>query len=200
MVLVLPFGLYHHITLSSQKQSQNHLFRFFFCSQAKSKRPQNKSSKTWDVKIYVRALVAWETVSRPKKKGGGLKVLNINIQNKALLMKNLHKFFNGMDTPQVNLIWNSYYSTGSTPGTRIIGSFWWKGHLKLLDLCKSMARCKFGDGKSAQFWNDIWHDHCLHQRFPHLFSFAWQQNIFVQQATEKLYFIYLSLKKLMKNL
>jgi hypothetical protein len=36
------------------------------------------------------ALVAWSRVCRPKKHGG-LGVLNLEIQNKALLMKQLHK-------------------------------------------------------------------------------------------------------------
>jgi hypothetical protein len=35
-----------------------------------------------------------------------------------------------------------------------------------------MARCNLGDGKSALFWTDIWHDSCLHQKLPHRVSFA----------------------------
>lgn len=38
------------------------------------------------------------------KKDGGLGVLDIGKQNEALLLKNLHKFFNRLDIPWVNLV------------------------------------------------------------------------------------------------
>ena len=57
------------------------------------------------------AMVAWTTVCRPENQGG-LGVLNINIQNYALLLKNLHKFFNRNNIPWVNLIWDTYYKNG----------------------------------------------------------------------------------------
>ena len=38
-------------------------------------------------------LVAWEIVMKPKEKGG-LGVLNLRLQNDALLMKHLNKFYN----------------------------------------------------------------------------------------------------------
>jgi hypothetical protein len=46
------------------------------------------------------ALVAWKKVCRPKNQGG-LGVLDLSIQNKALLLKNLHKFYNKHDVPWV---------------------------------------------------------------------------------------------------
>jgi hypothetical protein len=42
--------------------------------------------------------LAWTMVCLPKEEGG-LGVLNLSIQNEALLLKNLHKFFNKMDIP-----------------------------------------------------------------------------------------------------
>src|SRR4051812_4585055 len=48
----------------------------------------------------------------------------------------------------------------------MIGSFWWKANLKLIDQFKSMARCHLGDGKYAL------HIICMHHSLPHLFSFA----------------------------
>ena len=42
--------------------------------------------------------VAWSSVCRPKHQGG-LGVINLSLQNQALLMKNLHKFFNRAATP-----------------------------------------------------------------------------------------------------
>jgi len=43
-------------------------------------------------------LVAWEIIQKPKEKGG-LGVINRHLQNDALLMKQLHKFYNRMDVP-----------------------------------------------------------------------------------------------------
>jgi hypothetical protein len=86
-----------------------------------------------------------EKICRPKAQGG-LGVLDLNIQNKALLLKNLHKFYNKQDIPWVNLIWNSYYTNGAIPGNQMEGSFWWKSHLKMIDLYKAMSKCNLGDG------------------------------------------------------
>jgi hypothetical protein len=62
-------------------------------------------------------LAAWKLVTRPKKKGG-LGVLGLGVQNDALLMKNLRKFFSKANLPWVKLIWSKYYSNGSLPGER----------------------------------------------------------------------------------
>jgi hypothetical protein len=43
-------------------------------------------------------LAAWTLATRPKKEGG-LGILNVQTQNDALLMKNLHKIFNKKDLP-----------------------------------------------------------------------------------------------------
>jgi len=42
--------------------------------------------------------VAWSMVQKPKSKGG-LGVINLRLQNDALLMKQLHKFYNKADIP-----------------------------------------------------------------------------------------------------
>ena len=56
-----------------------------------------------DVQVKGSALVAWHKISRPKSQGG-LGVLNLHVQNDALLLKNLHKFYNKQDIPWVSLI------------------------------------------------------------------------------------------------
>ena len=61
--------------------------------------------------------VAWEMVCLPKSEGG-LGVLKLQTQNEALLLKNLHKFFNRLDIPWVHLIWEKYYNDGSPPSSR----------------------------------------------------------------------------------
>ena len=63
--------------------------------------------KNTDVQARGSALVAWKKICRPKDQGG-LGVLNLQVQNNALLLKNLDKFFNHHDIPWVNLIWTSY--------------------------------------------------------------------------------------------
>ena len=57
------------------------------------------------------SLAAWELVCRPRDKGG-LGIINLNIQNKGLLIKHLHKFYNKVDVLWVTLIWNGYYDHG----------------------------------------------------------------------------------------
>jgi hypothetical protein len=54
---------------------------------------------------------AWPLVCIPKE-NGGLGALNLNTQNVSLLLKHLHKFYNNLDVPWVQLIWNSYYQNG----------------------------------------------------------------------------------------
>jgi hypothetical protein len=54
--------------------------------------------KNSDVRAKGSALVAWKKICRPKNQGG-LGVLDLGIQNKALLLKNLHKFHNKLDIP-----------------------------------------------------------------------------------------------------
>jgi hypothetical protein len=46
-----------------------------------------------DVQGRGSALVAWDKICRPKDQGG-LGVLNLEVQNKALLLKNLDKLYN----------------------------------------------------------------------------------------------------------
>jgi hypothetical protein len=53
-------------------------------------------------------------ICRPKDQGG-LGVLDLRIQNKALLIKNLHKFYNEKDIPRVKLLWQAYYNNGQLP-------------------------------------------------------------------------------------
>jgi hypothetical protein len=54
---------------------------------------------------------AWKLVCLPKEEGG-LGVIDLRVQNEALLLKRLHKFFNKEDLPWVNLVWDNYYRNG----------------------------------------------------------------------------------------
>lgn len=114
-------------------------------------------------------------VMKPKEKGG-LSVLNLNVQNDALLLKHLHKFYNKMDIPWVKLVWSKYYEDKIPHATREVGSFWWKDVLRLSTLFRGIARCTVGEGKTVTFWGDLWSDDVLARRFPRLFSFAKDEN------------------------
>ena len=143
-----------------------------------------------DMEDHRPASVAWTTVCRPKVQGG-LGVMDIFAQNKALLMKNLHKFYNRHDIPWVNLIWETHYQDNKLPGNDLVGSFWWRSILQLIDQYKAMARCNLGDGRTAFFWSDLWGTAILQQEYPHLYSFVQDATLTVQQVLSTEYLEYL---------
>jgi hypothetical protein len=124
------------------------------------------------------ALAAWSKVCRPKKQGG-LGVKNLEIQNKALLMKQLHKFYSHADTPWVKLVWSLYGD--HVPHTKMgKGSFWWRDIFSLVGDYRSITRSKIGNGTTVLFWKDFWQEgNLMCDRFPRLFSFALDEDISV---------------------
>jgi hypothetical protein len=126
-----------------------------------------------------RPLVAWKKCTRPKKKGG-LGIINLRTQNKALLLKHLDKCYNKRDIPWVNLIWNTYHGNGEIPhATKDKESFWWKDIIRLSDDYRAVAKCKIGDGSTLLFWSDVWNDLLLEKKIPRLYSYAKNKNISV---------------------
>jgi hypothetical protein len=71
------------------------------------------------------SLASWEMVCKPKEKGG-LGVINLKHQNKCLLLKHLHNFYNQTDLPWVKLIKNAYYYDEVPHAVTTCGSFWWR--------------------------------------------------------------------------
>lgn len=125
-------------------------------------------------------LAAWPLVSKPKDKDG-LGVIN-RLQNDALLLKHLHKFYNKVEVPWVQLIWNKYYTNKVAHASREVGSFWWKDIQPLSTIFRGIARCTLGDGSSVLFWDDLWFEDVIAQRFPRLTSFASDRRISVKDA------------------
>lgn len=82
---------------------------------------------------------------------GGLGVINLELQNQALLMKNLDKFYNKRDIPWVNLVWEKHYNNGRLPGVVKKGSFWWRDTLKTLPTFKKLASVEIRNGQSCFF-------------------------------------------------
>ena len=118
-------------------------------------------------------------------------VINLTIQNQALLIKQLHKFYNRVQVPWVQLIWNTYYHNRIPHATELCGSFWWKDICQLLDKFIAVSKCTFGDGITALFWLDIWRDNqqqLLAHTYDRLFSFAKDSLISVHEVlhTEEL--------------
>jgi hypothetical protein len=106
-------------------------------------------------------------------------VLNLELQNKALLMKQLHKFYSRADVPWVKLVWALYGD--NIPHTKSRrGSFWWKDIFRLVDDYRSISLCKIGNGSSVLFWKDFWvNGELMCDKYPRLFSYAQNEDISV---------------------
>uniref|UniRef100_A0A0A9D5I2 Reverse transcriptase zinc-binding domain-containing protein n=1 Tax=Arundo donax TaxID=35708 RepID=A0A0A9D5I2_ARUDO len=89
------------------------------------------------------------------------------------LMKHLHKFYNKMNIPWVQLIWSTHYVNGKiTHATTEKGSFWWKDIMRLSDNFRGIASCVAGDGTTVLLWEDVWNNNYMKTALPRLFSFA----------------------------
>jgi hypothetical protein len=130
-------------------------------------------------------LVAWKLVTRPKRKGGlGLGVIRMRLQNEALLLKNLHKFYSKADLTWVKLIWNKYYNNGRLPGQIMKGSFWWRSLLKLITTYKGIAQANLQSCRTIIFWSDMWNGRILQILYPHLYSFSKNSKVSVRYVLE----------------
>jgi hypothetical protein len=103
-------------------------------------------------KHKVNSLAAWERVCKPKNG-----IINLQIQNTALLLKHLHKFYNNEDIPWVHLVRDAYYYQ-SVPHAA--------------EEYRSITSVMIGNGSSAIFWSDLWKEEVLDAKFSRLFSFA----------------------------
>jgi hypothetical protein len=124
-------------------------------------------------------LTAWKMVTKSKK--GGLGVINLKMQNKVLLLKKLHKFFNKADLPWVQLLWNQYYSNGKVPELARKGGFWWRSIVKMLPTYKGIAQATLVSGDSILFWVDMWNGRVI---YPELFSFTTNPSVTVKTVTK----------------
>jgi hypothetical protein len=129
-----------------------------------------------------KCLASWEMIYMPKDQGG-LGVLDLRIQNKALLLKNLHQFYNRQDIPWVNLVWQAYYNNGQLPSNNANkGSFWWKDCPSLDHLYKENTTIDINNRKTCHLWTDNWLSSIRELDYPHLFSFAKNKNISCREA------------------
>jgi hypothetical protein len=126
-------------------------------------------------------LAAWNLATRPKS-NGGFGVINLSTQNDALLLKNLHKFYNGMNIPWFNLICDNYYRNGVVSFYRPKGSFWWKAMLNLITIFKGISKADIKDGQTILLWQDLWNNNIKSMQMPELFSYSSSPACTVAQA------------------
>ena len=104
-------------------------------------------------------------------------MLNLKVQNEALLLKFLDKFYNKVDTPWVTLLWNSYYTNKVPHAIDPCGSFWWKNVFKLSPIFRGLTSCVIGSGNSALLWKDLWLDEVSQEKYPRAYSFCQNEDI-----------------------
>jgi hypothetical protein len=116
-------------------------------------------------------MAAWKMVCRAKNKGG-LGVIRLCLQNDALLIKNLDKFFSKGDLPWVKLLCSQYYTNDKVPSNVMKDSFWWRSILRLLDNFKGIAKVDYSSADTILFWQDLWNGQVLKLSYPQLHSYA----------------------------
>lgn len=110
------------------------------------------------------------------KSSGGLDVINIRIQNQAMLLKFLDFFYNIADLSWVRLVGDTYYSTSIPHATVRCGSFWWKHICKLMPVFGGVSLCVVGNGIDIAMWHDKWNGDPFSTRFPCLFSYVREED------------------------
>jgi hypothetical protein len=88
------------------------------------------------------------------------------VQNDALLLKHLQKFYNKVDVPWVQLIWATFYQHEVPHLTSPRGSFWWKDILRLHVHFREIAHCLSGMGDTLGLWEDKIQQQSFSVMFP----------------------------------
>jgi hypothetical protein len=113
-----------------------------------------------------------------------LGVLNLEIQNKALLLKQLHKFYSKEIFPWVKLVW-SLYGDGVPHAQSRRGSFWWQDIFSLVEEYRSICRCQVKSGTSVLFWKDFWYNgELMCDKYSRLYSYALDEDLSVADMAQ----------------
>jgi hypothetical protein len=99
-------------------------------------------------------------------------VVNLTLQNEALLLKQLDKFYNKKDVQWVHLIWEKYYPSGVAHLRREKGSFWWKDIMRLHLKYRGVAIYSPNKGDTLSLWDDVILGSLMSLKYPTLHSFA----------------------------
>ncbi|KAL4285455.1 hypothetical protein GQ457_16G030360 [Hibiscus cannabinus] len=137
----------------------------------------------WDGSLERKKIhwVKWSDVCLPKSLGG-LGIIDLEVQNRALLGKWIWKFANDKEGHWQNIIAKKYqYNLKSLlPHSQQNGrlSWIWNGIIKSFEkddqfgICiRSNLKIQLGDGSLINFWHDIWLcDVPLRIKFPRIFA------------------------------
>jgi hypothetical protein len=130
------------------------------------------------------SLASWDMVCQPKSKGG-LGVINLRLQNQALMIKFLDKFYRKCDIPWVQLIWWAYYDNCVPHARPACGSFWWKDVAKLMDIFRGITECTIRAGDTILLWKDPWCTPLLCESSARLFSYATNVDVSVADFVDE---------------
>lgn len=148
-----------------------------------------------DINSNRKSLIAWDVVCKPKVKGG-LGVINLMVQNQALLIKYMDKIYNKMDLPWVRLIWSSNYMNCVPHLVRV--SFWWRHICKLMVIFRGISTCSLGNGATCSCWEVLFFgSEC--QDYFHLLLTSWFQSRTLEEQTWKIISFCLCLSRLIVN-
>jgi len=103
---------------------------------------------------------------------GGLGVINLSLQNDALLIKQLDKFYRKENIQWIKLIWQKYYVDIVPHLAREKGSFWWKDILRLHVKYRGITHCIPNKGHAISFLDDLIDGRIHSQSLPSLFQYA----------------------------
>jgi hypothetical protein len=103
----------------------------------------------WDQVDKYRKHCLWDRGDVNKR---GLSIIDLRAQNTALLLKFLHKLYNRVDLPWVQLTWEAFY-TRPIPlhHRKCVGSFWWRDIMSLSDHFFMMVACTAQEGNTLYF-------------------------------------------------
>jgi hypothetical protein len=99
------------------------------------------------------------------------------VQNDALLLKHLEKFYKKANVQWTMLIWRKYYNDVVPHLAKEKGSFWWKDILRMNIHFRGVVVCSPAKGDTISFWGDFINGVILSLVFPSLFEFAKDPNI-----------------------
>jgi hypothetical protein len=115
-------------------------------------------------------------VCKPKEKGG-LRVINLKLQNQSLLLKFLDKFYKRRDIPWVQIVWDKYFDEQVPHARPPHGSFWWLDVASLMDIFRGVTECQVRAGDTILLWKDPWTKPPLSESSAGLFSYTSNPNI-----------------------
>jgi hypothetical protein len=128
-------------------------------------------------------LTKWNIICRPKEQGG-LGIEDLELKNKSLLAKWLHKLINEEGMWQ-ELLHKKYLSskTLSQVSANPTDSPFWKGLMKVKDEFFKRGSFQIGNGQSTRFWEDIWlGQRSLASEYPSLYNIVNHRNVTVENV------------------